>query len=92
MRYQWKHGEFESCLTLARRLEDLWRHQLGPDDPQTLRLQFHIGNVLRSLGRFSESWELDAFVLERQRAVLGPNQVHTPDDGERAGRRPARAG
>ena len=48
VRYQWKHGEFESCLALASRLETLWRHQLGPDHPQTLRLQFHIANVLRS--------------------------------------------
>jgi hypothetical protein len=77
VRYQWKHGEFESCLTLARRLEILWRPHLGPDDPQTLRLQFHIANVLRSQGRFWESRELDTFVLERQRAVLGPNHTHT---------------
>ena len=24
VRYQWKHGEFESCLSLASRLETLW--------------------------------------------------------------------
>ena len=77
VRYQWRHGEFESCLNLARRLEKLWRHHLGPDDPQTLRLQFHIGNVLRTQGRFRESRELDAFVLERQRAVLGPDHLYT---------------
>jgi hypothetical protein len=76
-RYLWKHGEFESCLTLARRLENLWRHHLGPDHPQTLRLQFHIANVLRSQGRFGESRELDTFVLERQRAVLGPDHTYT---------------
>ena len=33
VRHQWRHGEFESCLNLARRLEDLWCHQLGPDPP-----------------------------------------------------------
>jgi CO dehydrogenase nickel-insertion accessory protein CooC1 len=76
VRYQWKHGEFESCLALARRLETLWRHQLGPDDPQTLYLQFHIANVLRSQGRFSDARDLDTYVLERQREVLGPDHPH----------------
>ena len=73
VRYQWKHGEFESCLALASRLENLWRHQLGSDHPQTLHLQFHIANVLRSQGRFSEARDLDTYVLERQREVLGPD-------------------
>ncbi len=77
VRYQWRHGEFESCLVLARRLENRWRHHLGSDHPQTLRLQFHIANVLRSQGRLRESRELDTFVLERQRAVLGPNHTYT---------------
>ncbi len=76
VRYQWKHGEFESCLNLARRLENLWAHQLGPDHQQTLHLQFQIANVLRSQGRFAEARELDTYVLERQRAVLGPDHPH----------------
>ena len=77
VRYQWRHGEFESCLKTARRIENLWMGWLGPDDTQTLRLQFQIGNVLRSQGRFKESRELDTLVLERQRAVLGPDHLHT---------------
>ena len=76
VRYQWKHGEYESCLALARRLETLWRHQLGSDDPQTLYLQFHIANVLRSQGQFSDARDLDTYVLERQREVLGPDHPH----------------
>ena len=76
VRYQWKHGEFESCLALASRLETLWRHQLGSDDPQTLYLQFHIANVLRSQGRFSDARDLDTYVLERQREVLGADHPH----------------
>jgi cellulose biosynthesis protein BcsQ len=76
VRYQWKHGEFESCLSLARRLENVWTHQLGPDHQQTLQLQFQIANVLRSQGRSSESRDLDSYVLERQRAVLGADHPH----------------
>ena len=77
VRYQWKHGEFESGLALARRLEILWAHQLGPDDQQTLHLQFHIANVLRSQGRFGDARDLDTYVLERQREVLGPDHPHS---------------
>ncbi len=76
VRYQWKHGEFDACLALAGRLENLWTQQLGPDHQQTLHLRFHIANVLRSQGRFAEARELDTYVLERQRAVLGPDHPH----------------
>ena len=75
VRYQWKHGEFESCLSLAQRLQKLWTTQLGPDHPQTLHLRFQIANVLRSQGRFIEARELDTYVLERQRAVLGHDHL-----------------
>jgi CO dehydrogenase nickel-insertion accessory protein CooC1 len=76
VRYQWKHGEFEAGLDLARRLEDLWTHQLGPDHQQTLHLQFQIANILRSQGRFNDARELDTYVLDRQRDVLGPDHPH----------------
>ena len=76
VRYQWKQGQFESCLALARRLETLWSRALGPDAPQTLYLQFHIANVLRSQGRFHDARDLDTYVLERQREVLGPDHPH----------------
>ena len=76
VRYQWKHGEFEAALTLARRLQDVWTSGLGPDHQQTLHLQFQIANILRSQGRFSDARDLDMYVLERQRAVLGPDHPH----------------
>ena len=76
VRYQWKVGEFESCLNLAYRLETLWTRQLGADDQQTLHLRFHIANVLRSQGRYREALELNSAVLERQREVLGTDHPH----------------
>jgi tetratricopeptide (TPR) repeat protein len=76
VRYQWKHGEFEAGLALAKRLENLWSHELGSDHQQTLHLQFQIANVLRSQGRFEEARDLDTYVLERQRMVLGPDHPH----------------
>jgi hypothetical protein len=77
VRYQWKLGEFEACLSLANRLQTTWTRQLGPDDPQTLHLRFHIANVLRSQGRFAEARELDRTVLVRQQKVLPRDHPHT---------------
>jgi tetratricopeptide (TPR) repeat protein len=77
VRYQWKHGKFDSALVLGRRLEDLWTQYLGPDHQQTLHLRFQIANILRSQGKFSEARELDTFVLERQREVLGSDHPHS---------------
>jgi hypothetical protein len=77
VRYLWRHGEFEACLSLAQRLQNLWTHVLGPDDPQTLHLQSQIANVLRSQGRFNEARDLDIYVLERQRQVLGADHLLT---------------
>ncbi|HEY6493731.1 MAG TPA: FxSxx-COOH system tetratricopeptide repeat protein [Trebonia sp.] len=76
VRYQWKVGEFESCLTLAERLESTWSRQLGADDQQTLLLRFQIANVLRSQGRYREARNLDMAVLDRQRVVLGADHPH----------------
>jgi Tetratricopeptide repeat/TIR domain/NB-ARC domain/AAA domain len=77
VRYLWKMGEFEACLGLGQRLLGLWQGHLGDDHIQTLHLQFHIANVLRSQGRFSEARDLDQCVLESQRATLPPDHVHT---------------
>ena len=71
VRYQWKHGEFETGLGIANRLQNLWTNRLGPDHRQTLHLQFQKANLLRSQGRFGEARDLDTHVLQRQRAVLG---------------------
>ena len=77
VRYQWRRGELEACLSLAQRLQDLWTRTLGPDHPQTLHLQFQIANILRSQGRFTDARNLDTHVLERQRAVLGDDHLLT---------------
>jgi tetratricopeptide (TPR) repeat protein len=77
VRYQYIHGEYEACLKLAQRLQNLWTNQLGPDHPQTLNLQFQMANVLRYQGRFIEARDLDTYVLERQRTVLGNEHLLT---------------
>jgi TIR domain-containing protein/tetratricopeptide repeat protein/AAA domain-containing protein len=76
VRYLWKNGEFEQCLSLGRRLENTWTQKLGADHPQTLHLRFHIANVLRSMGRFAEARDLDVDVLGRQQRVLEADHPH----------------
>jgi KaiC/GvpD/RAD55 family RecA-like ATPase len=77
VRYLWMHGEYEACLKLAQRLQNLWTNVLGGDHSQTLYLQSQIANVLRSQGRFNEARDLDTYVLERQREVLGDDHLLT---------------
>ena len=71
VRYLWMRGDYEACLSLAQRLQNLWTHVLGRDHSQTLYLQSQIANVLRFQGRFNEARDLDTYVLERQRQELG---------------------
>ncbi|WP_182884887.1 FxSxx-COOH system tetratricopeptide repeat protein [Microbispora sp. H10885] len=77
VRYLWRRGEFDRALDLGRRLEALWIRKLGDYDRQTLYLRFHMGNVLRSQGRYRESCELNRAVLDDQRRVLSDPHPHT---------------
>jgi MinD-like ATPase involved in chromosome partitioning or flagellar assembly len=79
VRYLWLRGELDLGSNLADYLEPLWiaDPDLGPDHRQTLHLQFHIANLLRSKANYAESRKLDAWVLARQREVLEPNHPHT---------------
>ena len=77
VRYLWMRGEYETCLGLAQRLQNLWTSVLGKDHSQTLYLQSQIANVLRFQGRFNEARDLDTYVLERQRQVLGEDHLLT---------------
>jgi hypothetical protein len=77
VRFLWMRGDYEACLGLAQRLQNLWTHVLGRDHSQTLYLQSQIANVLRFQGRFNEARDLDTFVLERQRQVLGDDHLLT---------------
>ena len=75
VRYQWRRGQFKSSLETAETLKGTWTEILGPDHPQTLQLNFHTGNVLRSLGRFAEARELDQYTLQRQQVTLGSHHL-----------------
>jgi tetratricopeptide (TPR) repeat protein len=79
VRYQWKRGNFEGALASGRYLADLWRNRLGADYWQRLFLLSQLANVYRSQGRFTEAYEMDMDVWERQKnaAAIGPTHPHT---------------
>jgi MinD-like ATPase involved in chromosome partitioning or flagellar assembly len=77
VRYLWKRGEYDRALEAGHKVEEAWVDKPGRDDPQTLKLRFHIANVLRSLGRFSDAYQLDLEVLDKQRQALGEDDPDT---------------
>jgi tetratricopeptide (TPR) repeat protein len=86
VRYQWKRGEFDQGLELGRSLESAWEANVeayGRETPgglslyrQLLNLRTHIASILRSQGRYQESYDLDLAVLEDQGRVLFPGHPH----------------
>ncbi|WP_338675659.1 FxSxx-COOH system tetratricopeptide repeat protein [Streptomyces sp. SCSIO 30461] len=77
VRYLWKRGDWQTAGELAEDLRDSWREMLGNDDLQYLYLRFHLSNIFRSQGRYTDAKELDEVTLERQQAVLGQSHPHT---------------
>jgi hypothetical protein len=77
VRYLWLRSELDVGFDLAYQLLDLWNRQLGADHRQTLYLRFHIANLLRSRGSYSDARTVDEDVLAKQRAVLPPDHPHT---------------
>jgi tetratricopeptide (TPR) repeat protein len=77
VRYLWLRSEFDVGFELSYELLDLWKRQLGADHRQTLYLRFHIANLLRSRGSYSEALEVDEDVLAKQRELLPPDHPHT---------------
>jgi len=86
VRYLRLRDDLEPGNRRALAVERTWRAMLdeqpGPDIARPLRkqlnrLQFHRANLLRDLGRFSESRALDEEVLIRQREELSDEHPHT---------------
>jgi tetratricopeptide (TPR) repeat protein len=71
VRYLYQSGDYTSCLELTERFIAQWSKDSGPDSPDVLDAQRHLGNALRLLGRYPESFRLTEDTLARARAVLG---------------------
>jgi len=77
MRYADQSGDYKSCIDLAERFIEQWTKDSGADNPDVLRAQRHLGNSLRSMGRFGDSAPLIEDTLNRARVVLGEKEPTT---------------
>ncbi|WP_427165503.1 FxSxx-COOH system tetratricopeptide repeat protein [Streptomyces sp. C1-1] len=81
VRHLWRRGDLNVALALTDDLRTRWQRRLSESrdtalQTQLLRLQTQTGNVLRSLGRYTEAAELGFATLAGQRALLGPGHPH----------------
>ena len=77
MRYLNQSGDYTSGLALAERFIEQWTKDSGPDSSDVLRAQRHLGNLLRNLGRYEESYRITSDALARARAALGEDDPTT---------------
>jgi tetratricopeptide (TPR) repeat protein len=77
MRYLYQSGDYTSCRTLTERFIEQWAKDSGSDSPDVLQAQRHLGNALRLLGRYQESFDLTTDTLERSTAIMGASDSLT---------------
>jgi cellulose biosynthesis protein BcsQ/tetratricopeptide (TPR) repeat protein len=88
IRYLRQRDDLDPGRRRAQHIEDAWEEMLAAEpDPdsasasllrkQLYRLRFNLANILRDLGEFKQSQELDEAVLRGQEAELGVAHPHT---------------
>jgi tetratricopeptide (TPR) repeat protein len=77
MRFLYVSGDLTSSRSLAERFIEQWSLDSGPDDPYVLDARRHLGNALRWLGRYRQSYELTESALADARRVLGDRATLT---------------
>jgi tetratricopeptide (TPR) repeat protein len=88
IRYLWQRDDLDPGRRRAQHIEEAWVQMLAAEpDPdsdsarllrkQLYRLRFNLANILRNLGEFENSRELDEAVLSGQEEELGAAHPHT---------------
>ncbi|GAA4207414.1 hypothetical protein GCM10022252_71030 [Streptosporangium oxazolinicum] len=77
VRYLYSSGGYQSARSLVGRLIERWRADSGEEDQHVLSAHRHSGIVLRELGDYRASFELNRVTLARMREVLGPDHEET---------------
>jgi tetratricopeptide (TPR) repeat protein len=77
MRYLYQAGDYTSGLALTERFIEQWTKDSGPDSSDVLRAQRHLGNILRYLGRYQESYRVTEDTLASCIANLGDSDPTT---------------
>jgi hypothetical protein len=65
MRYLYLSGDVGSSQSLAETFIAQWTKDSGPDHPNVLDAQRHLGNALRQLGQYSKAYSLTEETLDR---------------------------
>jgi hypothetical protein len=65
MRYLYQSGDYSSCLDLTERFIEQWTRDSKADSPDVLQAQRHLGNTLRLLGRYPDSFRLTEVTLAK---------------------------
>ncbi|MER7889760.1 FxSxx-COOH system tetratricopeptide repeat protein [Micromonospora sp. NPDC094482] len=76
VRYLYRRGDYETSRALAEDALAHWR-DTDEDDPTTLRMRFHLANVLRAQSHFDLAYAIDQDVYERQRRIFGEDHLYT---------------
>jgi tetratricopeptide (TPR) repeat protein len=77
MRYLYQSGDYASALALTERFIEQWSKDSGTDSADVLRAQRHLGNILRNLGRYQESYEVTEEALGKCKVKLGESEPTT---------------
>jgi tetratricopeptide (TPR) repeat protein len=77
MRYADQSGDYPSCVTLAELFVEQWTKDSGPDSPDVLRAQRHLGNAQRNMGRYQQAAKVTEEALNRARVILGERDPTT---------------
>jgi tetratricopeptide (TPR) repeat protein len=71
VRYLYQSGDQGSARLFAERFIEQWTKDSGPNDPDVLASQRHLGDALRQLGQYSTAYALDEATLGLARKILG---------------------
>jgi tetratricopeptide (TPR) repeat protein len=75
-------GDNDTALDLAQRLFTSWRANLGPDDPETLRVAIYVAMIYQSVGRYTDALRVGEDTLTRCKHWLGDDHETTRDATE----------
>jgi tetratricopeptide (TPR) repeat protein len=77
MRYLYNSGDLTACQFLAERFIAQWTQDSGQESPDVLGARRHLGNALRRLGRYGESYEMTQTTLGAAGRILGERDALT---------------
>ncbi|MFD9944512.1 FxSxx-COOH system tetratricopeptide repeat protein [Nonomuraea sp. NPDC059023] len=75
--YLYRSGSYQSARSFAEQFVRRWAEVSGPDHPDVLIAQRHLGGIIRELGEYRAAYDLDSATLTKMTEVLGPEHRET---------------